>query len=85
VGYVEGLARIGGCRVSSLSMKYLGFPLGTSYKVTSIWNGIIKKKNGTLVEWMEKAFFFLLFYDKEPLQDRVISCTHPYQINLGPM
>jgi len=42
VGDVEGLARILGCRVSSLPLKYLGLPLGASYKATSIWNGIIK-------------------------------------------
>jgi hypothetical protein len=40
VGDVEGLACILGCRVSSLPMKYLGLPLGASYKATSIWNGI---------------------------------------------
>jgi hypothetical protein len=40
---VEGLAHILGCRVSTLSMKYLGLPLGTSFKTKSIWNGIIEK------------------------------------------
>jgi hypothetical protein len=30
VGDVEGLARILGCRVASLPMKYFGLPLGTS-------------------------------------------------------
>jgi hypothetical protein len=32
VNNVEGLARILGCRVSSLPMKYLGLPLGASFK-----------------------------------------------------
>jgi hypothetical protein len=43
VGDVGGLAHILGCRLSSLPMKYLGLPLGASYKATSIWNGIIEK------------------------------------------
>jgi hypothetical protein len=42
VNSVESLARILGCRVSSLPMKYLGLPLGASLKVKSIWNDIIE-------------------------------------------
>jgi hypothetical protein len=39
VGNVEGLAGILGCRVSSLSLKYLGLPLGaSSYKAKFIWD-----------------------------------------------
>jgi hypothetical protein len=36
VNYVEGLARILGCRVNSLPMKYLGLPLGEWFKPKSI-------------------------------------------------
>jgi hypothetical protein len=36
VGDVKGLACILGCRVSSLLMKYLGLPLGSSFKERSI-------------------------------------------------
>jgi len=36
MGDVDGLACILDCRVSSLPMKYLGLPLGTSYKAISI-------------------------------------------------
>jgi hypothetical protein len=39
---VEELASILECRVSSLPMKYLGLPLGASYKASSIWNGVIE-------------------------------------------
>jgi len=28
--------------------------------------------------------FFFFFYDKEPLQSRAISCTHPFRINSDP-
>jgi branched-subunit amino acid transport protein len=43
VGDVEGLACILGCTVASLQVKYLGLSLGTSSKVTTIWNDIIEK------------------------------------------
>lgn len=42
INNIEGLARIG-CRVSSLPMKYLGLPLGSSFKAKPIWNVIIEK------------------------------------------
>lgn len=44
VNNVEGSARILGYRVSSLSMKYLGLPLGASFKAKSIW---VKRSNFT--------------------------------------
>jgi hypothetical protein len=40
---VEGLARILCCKISSLPMKYLGLPLGASFKAKFIWDGIIEK------------------------------------------
>jgi len=49
VGVVEGLASILGCRVASLLMKYLGLPLGASYKASTIWNDIIEKMEHHLV------------------------------------
>jgi hypothetical protein len=51
VGDVEGLARILGCRVASLPMKYLGLPLGASYKASTIWNDIIEKMEHRLAGW----------------------------------
>ena len=43
VDNVDGLAGILGCGVSSLPLKYLGLPLGASYKATSIWDGVFEK------------------------------------------
>jgi hypothetical protein len=43
---VSGLARILGCRVSSLPLKYLGLPLGALFKAKSI--GIL-----SLRKWRE--------------------------------
>jgi hypothetical protein len=48
---VEGLASILGCRVSSLPMKYLGLPLGVSFKAKSIWDDIIEKVQRRLAGW----------------------------------
>jgi hypothetical protein len=42
VNIVEDMARNMGCKVSSLPFKYLDLPLGASYKLKSIWNGIIE-------------------------------------------
>jgi hypothetical protein len=55
VGGVEGLARILGCRFSS--MEYLGLPLGASYKAISIWNDIIEKMECKLAGW-KKLYLF---------------------------
>ena len=40
---IQSLANILQCRVDSLPMIYLGMPLGTLYKTTSIWNLILER------------------------------------------
>jgi hypothetical protein len=47
---VDLLANIFGCSVTRLPMKYLGLPLGDSYKST-IWSGIVEKMEMRLVGW----------------------------------
>jgi hypothetical protein len=32
-----------GCGVFFLPLKYLGLPLGSSYKAMSIWDGVVEK------------------------------------------
>jgi hypothetical protein len=51
MSYVEGLASILGCRVSSLPMTYLGLPSGASFKAKSIWDNIIEKIERHLAGW----------------------------------
>jgi hypothetical protein len=51
INNIEGLARILGCRASSLRMKYLGLPLGVSFKAKLIWNNIIEKVERRLAGW----------------------------------
>ena len=51
VNNLDALANILQCRVGSLPMKYLGMPLGTSYKAASIWNPILEKMEKKLSRW----------------------------------
>jgi hypothetical protein len=51
VDQVERLADIIGCGIASLPVKYLGLPLGASYKSTHIWDGIIEKIEHRLASW----------------------------------
>ena len=51
VNNLDALANILQCRVGSLPMKYLGMPLGSSFKTTSIWNPILEKMEKKLSGW----------------------------------
>jgi hypothetical protein len=51
VDNVGELVGILGCGTSSLSLKYLGIPLGASFKAKSIWDGIVEKLERRLVSW----------------------------------
>ena len=54
VGEVNNLVALGSilqCREGSLPMKYLGMPLGTSFKTASIWNPILEKMEKKLSRW----------------------------------
>ena len=49
------LANIMGCRIGSLSMSYLGMPLGANFKLKTVWNSILEKMEGKLAGW--KIFY----------------------------
>jgi hypothetical protein len=49
VDQVGCLTRILGCGVATLLVKYLGLPLGASYKFIHIWDSVIKKIEHRLV------------------------------------
>ena len=51
VGNIDALATILRCRVGSLPLKYLGMPLGTPYKTTSMWNPILERMEKKLSGW----------------------------------
>jgi hypothetical protein len=40
---IEELASILSCRISYFPMKYLGLPLGASFKSRAIWDGVIER------------------------------------------
>lgn len=41
--YIEELVALLGCRQSSLSITYLGLPLGAKFKDRVIWNSILER------------------------------------------
>jgi hypothetical protein len=50
VDNVDSLASMD-CGVSSLPLKYLGLPLGASFKAKSIWDGVVGKIERRLASW----------------------------------
>ena len=48
---MEELVEMLGCRQSSLPLKYLGLPLGATYKEETIWNPILEKMEWCLDGW----------------------------------
>uniref|UniRef100_A0A2N9I0Y1 Protein kinase domain-containing protein n=1 Tax=Fagus sylvatica TaxID=28930 RepID=A0A2N9I0Y1_FAGSY len=51
VADIENLAGILGCKTSSLSMKYLGLPLGARFKSQAIWDPIVEKMERRPAGW----------------------------------
>ena len=47
----EMLVDVLGCKQGSLSMKYLGLPLGAKWKDRAVWNPIIEKVERRLAGW----------------------------------
>jgi hypothetical protein len=51
VDNVTELAKILGCGVASLLLKYLGLPFGTSHKAKHIWDDVTEKIERRLASW----------------------------------
>jgi hypothetical protein len=51
IDQVGRLVSIVGCGIASLPVKYLGLPLGASYKSTHIWGDVIEKIEHRLASW----------------------------------
>jgi len=51
VSNIQTLTNILQCRVGNLPMNYLGMPLGTSCKITFIWNPILESMEKKLLSW----------------------------------
>jgi hypothetical protein len=59
VGEVENLGELAdvlGCGTASLPMKYLGLPLGASFKAKPIWDDILEKVDHRLASWKKSTF-----------------------------
>jgi len=53
VPFIEGLANILGCNISSLLLRYLGLPLGAPFKSLAIWDEVIEKMEKRLASWQK--------------------------------
>ena len=53
VSNIQTLANILQCRVGNLPMIYLGMPLGTLYKIASIWNLILERIEKKFSSWKQ--------------------------------
>ncbi|XP_042969128.1 uncharacterized protein LOC122301820 [Carya illinoinensis] len=51
VSNILNLASILDCKVSSLPLKYLGLPLGATFKARAIWDGVVEKIEKRLASW----------------------------------
>ena len=77
VGNLDALATILHCRVGSLPMKYLGMPLGTPYKIASMWNPILERMERKLSSWKR------LYLSKEVKLSYILSIFICYPCSYG--
>ena len=63
------------CRVGSLTKKYLGTPLGTPYKIASVWNPILDRMGKKLSSW---KCLYLLKGGRRVLFQVFLHTTYPY-------
>uniref|UniRef100_A0A2N9IN79 DUF3752 domain-containing protein n=1 Tax=Fagus sylvatica TaxID=28930 RepID=A0A2N9IN79_FAGSY len=82
VPFFEELVGILGCHTASLPMKYLGLPLGATYKETSIWNPIIERMEKHLAGWKR---LYLSKGGKVTLIKSTLSSLSTYFLSLFPI
>ena len=76
------LVEILGCRESALPLKYLGLPLGASFKDKSIWNPILEKMERRLAGW---KMLYLSKGGKVTLIKSTLSSLPTYFLSLFPI
>ena len=76
------LVEILGCRESALPLKYLGLPLGASFKDKSIWNPILEKMERRLAGWKR---LYLPKGGKVTLIKSTLSSLPTYFLSLFPI
>ncbi|XP_035544681.1 uncharacterized protein LOC118348042 [Juglans regia] len=79
---IRGLANILGCGVVSLPLKYLGLPLGASFKAKTIWEGVLEKFERRLAGWKR---LYLSKGGRITLMKSILSNLPTYYLSLFPL
>ncbi|KAL4626758.1 hypothetical protein ACB092_05G120500 [Castanea dentata] len=79
VNNIDALANVLQCRVGKLPMKYLGMPLGSSFKSPLIWNPILEKMEKRLSGWKR---LYLSKGGRLMLIKSTLSCLPTYFLSL---
>ncbi|XP_065628619.1 uncharacterized protein LOC136067152 [Quercus suber] len=82
VSNMHELVEILGCRESTLLPKYLGLPLGASFKDKTVWNPILEKMERRLVGWKR---LYLSKVGKVTLIKSTLSSLPTYFLSLFPI
>jgi hypothetical protein len=79
---LSAMAKLLYCRIGSLSLQYLGMPLGASYKALEIWNPIIEKIERRLAGWQK---MYLSKGGRLTLLKSTLSSLPTYYLSLFPI
>ena len=82
VEQVDSLVSILGCGVATLLVKYLGLPLGASFKAKHIWDGVIEKIEHRLASWKR---LYLLKGGSVTLIKSTLANLPTYYLSLFPL
>jgi hypothetical protein len=82
VPYIEELKNILSCNISSLSLRYLGLPLGAPFKSKANWDGLVEKMEKKLASWKK---IYLSKGGRPTLINSTFSSIHNYFISLFPL
>ena len=79
---VPEMAGILGCSVASLPLTYLGLPLGASFKMKSIWVGVVERMEKRLAGW---KMLYLSKGGRVTLIKSTLSSIPTYYLSLFPI
>ncbi|KAG6665487.1 hypothetical protein CIPAW_02G164600 [Carya illinoinensis] len=82
VSNIRSLASLLDCQVSSLPLKYLGLPLGATFKARTIWDGVVEKIEKRLAGWKR---FYLSKGGRLTLIKSTLSNLPTYFLSLFPL
>nr|XP_009622259.1 uncharacterized protein LOC104113707 [Nicotiana tomentosiformis] len=79
VANIDALSYVLRCKVGSFPTTYLGLPLGTSHKDTTVWNPVIERVEKRLAGWQKR---YLSKGGKEVLIKSTLSSMPTYYLSL---